>query len=401
MTREKKTSENTGFKTNRGVDLEQLFRELDNIGSVAVSRIEPDWAKGHIRTVNVSNSEPLSVDWIAKMFGGTKLRVRVYGADTKQLIGARDVEIMGPPRDGYGLEIVRGPEGNAISINRMAEEQRRYNQLHGIEPPAPPAPPPEQAPQGQPFDMTQMFTALIQQQNQSNTQLTQMLVQRIQHLESMSLGYNPAPATPAPTEPPDPLGNLKNTVEVIAQLDAVKKKMGINDEPAQHNESAGYLDLIKSFMEIHLEAQRAKANQLHGAQGAPQLPPGAPGPAAYPPANPAPPGHPPAPPWATWAPQPTAEQLLPVVQRVLPQYLEQASRHERLKLAELVLGESIDDGDDDYNDTDDSTGLENDFENRQEVENALNYESYGEAGSSEENPGPCSPIPTDPPDPTQ
>lgn len=389
MTNQKKNDESGTPE----VGLERLFRELGGEGSIAVTRNEPDWAKGHIRTVQANPGDPISMDWLTAKFGGAKLRVRVYAADGKPM-GSRTVEICAPPRDGMGIELVRGPEGNAVPVNRLDAERRRYNQINGIENTQLPAAqlPAAAPPPAPPIDFTQMFAAMITQQNQANQAMMAMFVNRIQHLESIGSGTGPPVAT-SPVEPADPLGNLTNVVKVIGELDAVKEKMGISDrEPP--SETAGYLDLIKGFMEMHVEKKRAEVAQMGAGQPAAQLAQGQPG---VPPPNPYQQGAPPN------VPKPTPEQLIPLVKEMLPQYLENATRAERVKMASLVLGEQIYDdmNDEPEDDFDDGTNggnnpppVENQFPDGQIPQNPLDLDIHDETGDEHEDPvDSCTPPP--------
>lgn len=392
MTDEPKTK-----KTAAETDLEQLLGEIGGDGQVAVSRKEPDWAKGHIRTVLTSKGDRISMDWITEQFGGAKLQIRVYGSDGRSMIGSRTVDVCAPPRNGHGIELVRGPDGEKVLVTQLDVARRRYNQIHGIEEPAPitPALGAAPLPPAQPFDMTAMFTAMIAQMNQTNQTMMTMLVNRITSLETMGPAQHGGAVVQTTADPADPLGNLTNVVKVIGELDAVKEKMGISDrEPA--NETAGYLDLIKGFMEIHVENKKAQVAQLTAGAQPGQLPAGqqlTPGqvPGAVPPPVPGqyPGGIPPN------VPKPTPEQLLPLVREMLPQYLENASRAERVQMAEMVLGAPIyddqntdpgDDIDDDVDEGNNPPPQENQFPDGQRPQNPLDLDIHDETGDEHEDP---------------
>lgn len=395
------TTEPKTKKASADEDLEHLLGEIGGDGQVAVSRKEPDWAKGHIRTVLTSKGDRISMDWITAKFGGDKLQIRVYGSDGRTMIGSRTVDVCAPPRNGHGIEIVRGPDGEKCLVTQLEVARRRYNQIHGIEEPAaalPPGIPAPAATPAQPFDMTSLFTAMIGQMNQTNQAMMTMLVNRITSLETMGPAQHGGAPPPAPPDAADPLGNLTNVVKVIGELDAVKEKMGISDREPQ-NEMSGYMDLIKGFMELHVEKQKAQVAQLQQAAApAAQLPAGQPG------------GQPPPPPPQAGAafppgvPKPTAAQLLPLVKEILPEYLENASREERVQMASMVLGEPIyDDQDDGFEDEfagahdppADPPEVENAFPDRQETENGLDLDIHDETGvEPEDTVESCMPPPT-------
>lgn len=364
------------------VDLERLFQELDGEGSVAVSRKEPDWAKGHIRTVQASPAQPISMDWLTKQFGGEKLQVRVYASDGRTMIGSRSVEICAPPRDGNGIELVRGPEGNAVPVNRLEAEKKRYNSLHGLpDSTVNPEPVPPAAPAAG-LDLSSILQTMISSQNNTNNTMTTMLIQRINSLENLltkQLLQPPgAGAAVAQVEPADPLGNLTNVVDVIGKLDKVKEKMGISDrEPA--SEAAGYIDLIKGFMEMHLETKKAQAAQAAQPAQLPAAPqaPVLPGPAGVEqpiaePQNPA---------------QMDDQALFLALSQRMPAILENLPPEKRKSLAEQVLGEQIL-TDDDWED--DPPEAENEIEDGQRPENVLNLDqTKGETGADTSDQGSC------------
>lgn len=392
-----------GKKKDEGteeIDLDQILLEIGNQGRVSVTRIEPDWAKGYVRAIQIQGNETISMDWLSEKFGGEKLQVRIYGADGKGIKAFRTVDICGPPRNGFGIEYVRGPDGTKCLITRYAEAQRRYAQLNGMEMPAV-APSPQEGTPAQPanqgFNLSTVLQTLITAQNTQNTTMTTMLVNRIGSLEQLLTRQVGQPAQGGPVEPPDPLGNLRNTVDVIAQLETVKQKMGISDRE-QPSETAGYVDLIKAFMEMKLEGQKAQVAQLQAqAAQAPALPQGQP---------PAPHGQPPAPPIQRQVqpgaqPQPGA----PVetdndLMKLAMERIETMPREERLKLASAVLGEPIDDDHREYfEEEDDPSEVENQFTDGQDPKNALdlayNDETGDEHGSDQDRCSEPSPI-TDP-----
>jgi len=71
------------------IDIETVVSEIGKQGKVSVSREEPEWCKGHIRTVPIAGSEPITTEWLGKFFGGSLLTVRIYGTGAAALRAKR------------------------------------------------------------------------------------------------------------------------------------------------------------------------------------------------------------------------------------------------------------------------------------------------------------------------
>jgi hypothetical protein len=361
----KRKPEVDGVETvdNTDLDLDVILSEIGNEGSIIVSRKEPDWCKGHIRTMQINAGEPVSMDTIAAKFGGEKLYFRIYGP--KGLVARRTIDVCAPPRNGYGIELVLGPRGNVIPITQMESEQARFMQKNpsGALPAgayAPPALPPPPAAPAIDNSIIQMMRA---QQDQTNA-LLNMFLTRIGALETMLQRQAPAGAPQAPAY--DPLGQLQNTVTVIGQLDKIKRSM-IDDRPPAADEGDGiYTQIISKFLELAVDKQKAAAA---GALPAPPqyalpqyqspIPPGAlgalsgsAGAGAFT-APPPPAGSPPPPPPVAagkidLTTVPNDDLVMAIFQR-----LPDLSDEDRLRYAEQLLGQPIElDDTDDTDDTD-------------------------------------------------
>lgn len=358
----KKPDDNAKKKEDKPVlDIENLLAELGNEGSLSINRIEPSWAKGHIRSVPISASERISMEWISEKFGGEKLQVRIYGSDGHKLQHLRTVEVCGPPRNGHGIELVRGPEGNSVPITQLAEAKRRYDMLHGLTPAEPVAPVPTAPPADQGLNANALLASLLSAQAQQNQAMQTMLVNRIGSLEQHLMRQVQQGATvPAgAATPADPLQNLDNFVATAHKFHEVKKAMGLNDTPApvEDSETSTFIELAKGFLQ--LESDKVKANQH------PQLPVGyqqqPPPPGleqGVPPGSVPPPDFntqqpPPAPPAPGQMPNLTDEQLKILLAHRLPGLLKNATAEQRLAYAQEVAGEDLDLGNlEDYNDED-------------------------------------------------
>lgn len=361
-----------GEKTKKSadeVDLDVVLSEIGTAGKVSISRVEPDWCKGRVRSFELGSAEPISVDWIAQKCGGAKFHVRVYGPDGKGTLAFRTVEICGAPKNGHGIELVRGPDGEPIPVTQLQEARRRYAILNGLpvegEQLGQQAPPAAVAPA--PIDMTGMLQTMMQAQNQQNQTMITMMTNRVNSLERLlaqQIQNGPAVAQGQVVEPVDPMAQLTNTVKTIEQLEKIKGAMGVtNQEPT--SDASMYTDLIKGFMEMELEKRRANVAQLQAQQQPAQLPPSVPPPGAQPvPAPPPVQGAQPPVQGAQLEPQfdpVSGKEIDPVILMQAMSHVEGLPRSERLKIASAVLGEEIDDGsgDADADWTEDPPELEN------------------------------------------
>ena len=117
------------------MSIDDAFGELGEDCKVAIDRKEPEWCSGHMRTVNYDPSEPISLDWIQRRFGGEKLTIRLYGPKNSKhkngYIGSRTLDIFGPPMDGFGIELTQGPDGKSVRVTELQSAIDRYNQKMG------------------------------------------------------------------------------------------------------------------------------------------------------------------------------------------------------------------------------------------------------------------------------
>lgn len=380
-----------------GLDLENILSELGSEGSLAISRIEPSWCKGHVRTITLNGAERVSIEWIAEKFGGEKLQCRVYGPDGHKMIKNRTVDVCAPPKNGHGIELVRGPDGAPVPVTQLQEARRRYEIAHGITPAAPdPAQPAAPAaPDPQSLNANTLLASLLNAQAQSNQamqaqnqNMQTMLINRIGTLERQLMasmqGAGGAPAA-APT---DPLQNLDNFVATAHKFHEVKKAMGLGDAPpaVEDSEANTFLELAKGFLE--LEAEKVKARQQPG--GPPALPaygyqqPPPPADQGVPPGSVPPPDfmtqQPPGPPPPAAPGQLTDDQLKMIIAQRLPSMLANASPAERLAYAQEVAGQEFDLGRLEDYELDDPAGAETEQTSGQDLESILNLEDIDQSG---------------------
>jgi len=182
----------------------------------------------------------------------------------------------------------------------------------------------------------------------------------------------------------DPMDTLKNTVKTIEQLEQIKGAMGISDRDREPQSDASiYTELIKGFMEMELEKRRAQVAQLQAQSHSPQLPPSVP---VQQPAPAAPAGQ-----RAQTAPQfdpLTGQQIDPAIITQAMSHIENLPRSERLKLASAVLGEPIDDGEDEW--IDDPPEMENQNEAGQIPIEDIGLSYSDETGKDQGSDPPCS-----------
>lgn len=207
---------------SQDLDLAGIFSELGDNCKIAIARMEPEWCAGHVRTVHFDPKEPISMDWIQKKFGGEKLQVRLYGpksaTNKSGYLTARTIDIMGPPRDGNGVEMTQGPDGKAVKVPELEMAIERYNQKLGIdrknaqavEPPAIQNTP----------DMT-LFQVLIESQSAQHATMLQMMGQRVQTLEDLLYKQHAVQQGP----PINAVDQLKSTMETFTMMDKMRGKL--------------------------------------------------------------------------------------------------------------------------------------------------------------------------------
>jgi len=207
-------------KFSEDMDLADIFSELGEDCKIGVHRKEPEWCSGHIRTVHFDPREPVDLDWIQKKFGGEKLMIRLYGPKSKQnksgYLAARTVDIMGPPRDGFGIEMVQGPDGKAVKITEYELACERHKQKMGVQQLEDSQPAPAQPADG--LSNNALVQTLIQSQSQQHNAMLQMMGQRVQSLEEML--YRQAPGQVGAAV--NPIDQIKQTAEALKHLKAME-----------------------------------------------------------------------------------------------------------------------------------------------------------------------------------
>lgn len=210
------------------MDIETIFEELGENCKIMIDRKEPEWCAGHMKTVYFNPDETISLDWIQKRFGGEKYQIKLFGPKTSQYKNgyraARTVTIFGPPKDGDGNEITKGPDGKAVRLNELAGAIERHNQKMGILKDPAPAPAPAPA-SPSPLQSDSLVQTLITTQGDQNKVMMQMMSDRVKSLEEMlyrDRQQNPASGGPATS----PLDQVRQTAETIGMLETIRESLG-------------------------------------------------------------------------------------------------------------------------------------------------------------------------------
>lgn len=251
-------------------DLDTLLEELGEEFKIVIQRKEPEWCCGHIRTVYFDPQEPIGLDWITKQFGGSKLQIKVYGPNDsgkKGYITGKTIDILGPPRDGHGVELVRGPEGNAVKIHDLPAAIEQHRAKTGLshreerKPIEVPAPQPVQ-----PAQDNSMFQAMLNAQAEQNKIMMQMMLGRVQTLEQLLYQRENQTAVPQPPANYDPFGSIKQAGNAIKQLESIKESLS----GGGGTEDDGFMNLIGTLGKAFI------SNQQQHAQSQPSQPARAP-----------------------------------------------------------------------------------------------------------------------------
>lgn len=98
--------------------LERILSGVSPGWQVAISRSQPGWAKGHLETIDVDDGdEPISLDYLARTWGGETLRVRVKD-EKRNFIGGTDIYMMSYPPKRWG-KIIKDPANEEPANNGL------------------------------------------------------------------------------------------------------------------------------------------------------------------------------------------------------------------------------------------------------------------------------------------
>lgn len=88
--------------------LEKVEKVLGDIPigwSIAISRREPGWARGHLETISVNEEQPLDLDYLAQTWGGEVLTARVKD-DRGQYVKSVDIPMYSYKPKSWGEELL-------------------------------------------------------------------------------------------------------------------------------------------------------------------------------------------------------------------------------------------------------------------------------------------------------
>jgi hypothetical protein len=223
------------------MDISEIFSELGGDCSVSIDRKEPEWCRGHIRRVSFDPKEPIDLDWISGKFGGEKLMVKLFGPKTSTnksgYVAGRTIDIMGPPRDGHGIEMTQGPDGKACRVTELAAVMERHNQKMGIKRQSE-AVPPVAAPA---LQNESLFSTMIQSQATQHAAMMEMMGQRVNNLEGLLYKQG----TTQPVAPLNPIDQIKQTAEAMNLLRNMSGDFG----DGGNNGDESLLSIIAPFVQ--------------------------------------------------------------------------------------------------------------------------------------------------------
>lgn len=236
--------------TDPEADLNNLFAEMTEGFKVSIRRIEPEWCKGNVGTFEFDPSEPISVEWIEKRFGGTKYHVQVKTPDN-QFTGSRTIMIPETPKKN-GMELMPGPHGAPILAAQGVVKQQ---------------------PAQENKETITVLEKMLQLQHQQNEALQKMLLDRVAKLETL---LTTRIETPAPQAQPvqtqqvpfyDPSVQLKSTLETFKMMEELRSSLrGAEQETEPEN------PLLTKMMDKMIE-RLTEEKPAAASQGSPPLPP--------------------------------------------------------------------------------------------------------------------------------
>jgi len=245
---------NTKNETKK-FDIGEFFSEIGNSGRLSIERVEPDWAKGHIRTIDVTDSETLSADYIKENFGGTKIRLTLFdsthpGAQKNGYVQRRTFNISSVPKDGFGNELVRGQDGVAITKKEFeAQERKDMMKLASLQGQAAMNQQAQQIPAqpAQPMDMTAVMAPMTTMM----TSLMQMMLQQNKAQSDMVTGLLANRVQESTKSPGD---MMQETLNMFMQLDKMRSDIVV---PPQQEESFDLMKSVQPVLEMVMQSKAA------------------------------------------------------------------------------------------------------------------------------------------------
>lgn len=85
--------------------IERLLSDVSPGWQVAIQREEPAWCKGHLETIDIYNdSDPISLDYLQRQWGGDKLRIRIKDENRRYIAGC-EVQLYSFPPKRFGKRL--------------------------------------------------------------------------------------------------------------------------------------------------------------------------------------------------------------------------------------------------------------------------------------------------------
>lgn len=250
-------------------DLNNLFSEMTEGYKVQIRRIEPEWCDGLLGTFEWDASEPISMDWVERKFGGRKLKITILGIKNEYR-RTRTIKLASEPRRD-GKPLIQGDHGYPILADspearrmHIAEPQSSQNQNQG---------------QNGVLDAMKSFFEL---QATQNATIQNTLVARVQHLETLLTQKVTEPQAQVQTSQPgqpgqpfyDPTQQLRTTLETMKMIDELRDsvRQGDTDETGELWDKV--IDkVVNKFMDEKPKQAAQQPSPQAGQLPAPQKPP--------------------------------------------------------------------------------------------------------------------------------
>jgi hypothetical protein len=243
----------TGKKAKKNsLDLENVLSQIGDGTKLEVFRVFPNFCDGQVGTFEIDPNEPISVDEIRQRWGGRKLRITLRKANGDYIL-SRHLSFPDPPRE-EGVELVPGPTGSAIRIDRLNAQTKTT----------------EEKKSEFPLVASSMNDALIKTlidaQTQQSQSIQNMLVNRLNHLENIiekrSTDHFVGPAQ-AISQDTKPFDGIRDTIKVIKEMEEIRAVLQVQTGSAGPPESSPWSGAIEKMLDFVLEREKMNAQVKH------------------------------------------------------------------------------------------------------------------------------------------
>ena len=249
-----------GYSERAAQELEVILGEMQAGWRVAVERVEPEWASGHVGSHEYDRDEPVSLDWIKAKYGGHKFKVRIYD-ESGTYKAQRTVKIDDYPRRN-GNRVKKGIDGRAVDPDDLQFEQQQQQQQQQ----PPPPPPPQNSSSMENLlalvmqNNSQVQQLLIKQSHEANQRLQMWLMDKLTSLEGQQ----------RTTAPGDAASELSKVENLIGQVQGLQGTLGTNQNDMLSSIAEKVMDLEMAKANFKMEVERDKQTRLNNV---PPLPP--------------------------------------------------------------------------------------------------------------------------------